>query len=281
MPKLCQLTFETRPFHSYVRLYLESLAQKLRSSRDLAVAEPTKHRNDIYGDIEKRETSTPAVPAATVALLRDRNGVAEVLMLRKNSKIAFGGLWVFPGGRIDDNDFDAPDDLQQAARNAAVRETIEEASIRLEGDAFHWFAHWTPPASTPVRFGTWFFIARAPNASDEVQVDGGEIKEHAWITPTEALQRHSREEIDLAPPTWVTLYHLSNYSSSGEAINHFRRLTPRYYETHLAKNRAGTRIAMWEGDAGYKEYDADKEGDTHRLVMEPNGFRFLHSAVSY
>ncbi len=245
------------------------------------MTEPSKHRNDIYGDIEKRETSTPAVPAATVALLRDREGVAEVLMLKKNSKIAFGGLWVFPGGRIDDEDFDAPDDLEQAARNAAVRETIEEANMTLEGNAFHWFAHWTPPASTPVRFATWFFLARAPSASDDVKVDGGEIKEHAWITPGEALRRHAREEIDLAPPTWVTLYHLSKYTQSSEAIEHFSQLAPRYYETHLAKNSTGTRIAMWDGDAGYEDYDADAEGATHRLVMNPSGFKFLHSAAQY
>ena len=243
--------------------------------------ETSKHRNDIYGDIDKRETSTPAVPAATVSLLRDRNGVAEVLMLKKNSKIAFGGLWVFPGGRIDDDDFDSPDDLEQAARNAAVRETIEEANMRLEGDAFHWFAHWTPPASTPVRFATWFFLALAPSASDDVRVDGGEIKEHTWITPLEALQRHAREEIDLAPPTWVTLYHLSKYTQSNTAIEHFSQLAPRYYETHLAKSDSGSRIAMWEGDAGYVDYNADAAGATHRLVMDPKGFKFLHSAVQY
>ena len=245
------------------------------------MTEPSKHRNDIYGDIEKRETSTPAVPAATVALLRDCNGVTEVLMLKKNSKIAFGGLWVFPGGRIDDDDYEAPDDLEQAARNAAVRETMEEANMTLEGEAFHWFAHWTPPASTPVRFATWFFLARAPSASDEVRVDGGEIKEHTWITPADALQRHAREEIDLAPPTWVTLYHLSKYSPSAEAIEHFSQLAPRYYETHLAKSSTGTRIAMWKGDAGYEDYDADAEGATHRLVMEPSGFKFLHSSAQY
>ena len=202
-------------------------------------------------------------------------------MLKKNSKIAFGGLWVFPGGRIDDDDYEAPDDLEQAARNAAVRETMEEANMTLEGEAFHWFAHWTPPASTPVRFATWFFLARAPSASDEVRVDGGEIKEHTWITPADALQRHAREEIDLAPPTWVTLYHLSKYSPSAEAIEHFSQLAPRYYETHLAKSSTGTRIAMWKGDAGYEDYDADAEGATHRLVMEPSGFKFLHSSAQY
>ena len=41
------------------------------------------------------------IPAATVVLLRDGADGIETLMLRKNSKIAFAGMWVFPGGRID------------------------------------------------------------------------------------------------------------------------------------------------------------------------------------
>ena len=240
-----------------------------------------KHRNDIYGDIEKRETENPAVPAATVALLRDTDESTEVLMLRKNSKIAFGGLWVFPGGRIDDEDYEQPDDLETAARNAAVREAAEEANIALDSDAFHWFAHWTPPASTPVRFATWFFIAKAPKSSEVVQVDGGEIKEHAWISPAEALVKHASEEIDLAPPTWVTLYHLSKFKSTDAATSYFENATPRYYETHLAKMNDGTRVAMWAGDSGYEDYAAERQDKTHRLVMHPGGFSFLHSALSY
>ena len=39
--------------------------------------------------------------AATVVLLRDGAGGLETLLLRRNSRIAFGGMWVFPGGRVD------------------------------------------------------------------------------------------------------------------------------------------------------------------------------------
>ena len=93
----------------------------------------TRHRNDIYGDIENdRENEAenpPAIPAATVLLLREHSGEPEVLMLHKNSKIAFGGLWVFPGGKIDDIDYPDDRDANAAARNAAARETTEEAGI--------------------------------------------------------------------------------------------------------------------------------------------------------
>ena len=64
-----------------------------------------QHRNDMYGNIESRSEDDPNVsaliPAATVVLLREGDCGVEVLMLRKNSKITFGGMWVFPGGKID------------------------------------------------------------------------------------------------------------------------------------------------------------------------------------
>ena len=242
---------------------------------------PSKHRNDIYGDIDQRETTHEAIPAATVVLLRDKNLSTELLMLRKNSRIAFGGMWVFPGGRIDDEDYDASRDLEVAARQAAVRESNEEANISLSSDEFHWFAHWTPPASTPVRYATWFFLANVPEGLEQVKVDGGEITDHAWISPRVAMERHAKEEIDLAPPTWVTLYHLSKFNSAKDIIDHFADRQPRYYETHLGKQADGTRVAMWSGDSGYEEYLADSNGDTHRLVMKPGGFEFLHSALTY
>ena len=44
--------------------------------------------------------SQEAVLAATVILLRDGESGLETLMLRRDSKIAFGGMSVFPGGRL-------------------------------------------------------------------------------------------------------------------------------------------------------------------------------------
>ncbi len=237
-----------------------------------------KHRNDIYGDdIANRNADNPAIPAATVVLLRDDPAGAgvEVLMLHKASQIAFGGMWVFPGGRIDAEDHPADGDVNAAARNAAVRETQEEAGLTLAADGFVWFAHWTPPPSTPKRFATWFFAARAND--DVVSIDGGEIQNHQWLHPALALQRHAANEIDLAPPTWVTLHHLSLYPNVDAALAAFAGAPPRYYETHVAKRSDGVRVAMWKGDSGYDGHDADSDGARHRLVMTPGGFVFENS----
>ena len=109
----------------------------------------SRHGNDIYaGNIEAPADASPAIPAATVILLRDVP-TPEVLMVHKTSKIAFGGMWVFPGGRIDPEDHAEHGDPDTAARNAAARETLEEAGIRSRPEDFVWFSHWTPPASTP------------------------------------------------------------------------------------------------------------------------------------
>lgn len=235
----------------------------------------SKHKNDIYGSVDDATSSaeqSAAIAAATVALLRDSEVGPQVLMLRKNSKIAFGGMWVFPGGRIDADDFPPDGDKEVAARNAATREAQEEAGIDVDPLELIWFAHWMPPPSSLVRFATWFFAARASDQA--VNIDDGEIKAHQWIRPTDALAKHARGEIDLAPPTWVTLHHFARYESVAAALRHCADRKARFYETRLAKREDGVRVALWQGDAGYDSCDANRAGPRHRLVMAKDGFAF-------
>src|SRR5262245_55000958 len=121
--------------------------------------------------------------AATVILLRDGAAGLETLLLRRNSQIAFGGMWVFPGGRIDDADRAglAPDDALGAARRAAVREAHEEAGLIVPERLLIPLSHWTPPPQAPKRFLTWFFLA--PADAGPVTIDEGEIHDHAWVRP--------------------------------------------------------------------------------------------------
>ena len=245
-----------------------------------------QHKNDTYGNIDARSEDDagvqPAIPAATVILLRDLPTAAgcEVLMLKKNSKITFGGMWVFPGGKIDQADYAGTDDLALAARNAAAREAHEEASIQVQPEEFVHLAHWTPPPGPQKRFATWFFVS-SPENVDDIVIDDGEIKDHAWVQPGQALQQHRAGEIDLAPPTWVTLHHLSLYSPAQRAVDHFRQQIAKVYSTHVAKRADGVRVAMWSGDAGYDAWDADVPGERHRLVMAADGFHFENTVETY
>lgn len=237
------------------------------------------HYSDIYGDLSVPKDEKPVIPAATVVLLRDIDNAMEVLMLKKITRIDFGGMWVFPGGRIDPSDYPEDKNLERAARNAAQREAREEAGISPDTDQLIWFAHWTPPASAPARFGTWFFVAAAP-IGDNVRIDDSEIKEHQWMSPQRALEKHCTGEVDLAPPTWITLYYLSQHTSTKKVFDYLKSQGPMIYETHVAVRGDGVRVAMWNGDAGYEHWNADAEGERHRLIMKKGAFQFEHTAES-
>ena len=229
-------------------------------------------------DHEERGTSE-LIPAATVVIMRDSESGIELLMLRKNSKVAFGGMWVFPGGKIDETDkvIDSDGALNElaTATNAAVRETFEEAAISVSQENLFWFSHWVPPAITPKRFSTYFFATKLLDG-DEVTIDDSEIIEHNWFHPDEAISLRDAGEIELAPPTWVTLNLLIPFTNAEDALNALDVKDPMFYETHIAQSAKGP-VAMWFGDAGYEKTDPDIAGERHRLTMTRDGYHFEQS----
>jgi 8-oxo-dGTP pyrophosphatase MutT (NUDIX family) len=217
----------------------------------------------------------PAIPAATVVLVRDAASGVEVLMLHRVSKVAFGGMWVFPGGRVDDGDRDPSDDEAAWARRAAAREALEECGLAVDPDDLVPFSHWVPPDVTPRRYSTHFFLARASDG--EVVVDGGEIHEHEWLAAREVLERRDRGEVDLAPPTWITLHDLAVHDTVEDALRDAARRDPvPHYETRWVTLDGGA-VAMWEGDAGYDTSDPHLAGGRHRLWMLEDGWRLERS----
>ena len=175
----------------------------------------------MWSKAAKETGEEPALPAATVIVLRDGADGPETLMLRKNSKIAFGGMWVFPGGKVDAEDWDGADDDVAAAANAAVREAAEEARLRVELHEMVVFAHWIPPAIAPKRYATWFFAA--PVDDDDVIIDDGEIVDMEWTTPAAAIVKHHAGEIEMVPPTWVTLDLLTGHDTVASLLTFLDR----------------------------------------------------------
>ncbi len=208
--------------------------------------------------------------AATVVLVRDGVGGVECLMLRKTSGQVFGGLWVFPGGRVEEGDGTG----LHGARRAAVREAEEETGLVIAAADLVPIAHWTPPLEAPRRYATWFFLAPLPPGAAEVVVDGGEIGDHVWTGAATALARHRAREIDLLPPTWVTLDRLA--SGAGDVagvVAAAREAEIEYFATRMA--RAGsTLVTLWVPDAAYETGDLGGPGPRHRLVMDPDGWTY-------
>lgn len=209
------------------------------------------------------------IPSATVILLRDTPSGLKVLLLRRNSDIAYGGSWVFPGGRIDENEFAAAaNDSLKAAKLAAVRETQEEAGITIKEPDLVYFSHWTTPVIRPKRFSTWFFLA--PVIEKAVQIDGGEIHEFEWHTPASALDAQRESKIELPPPTFVTLAQLKPFVTVSQALAHFSRQPPLQIQPQVVKSDEGF-VYLYNDDAGYADKNPDIPGPRHRLLQPTSG----------
>jgi 8-oxo-dGTP pyrophosphatase MutT (NUDIX family) len=241
--------------------------------------------------------AVPAVPAATAVLVRDGERGLEALMVRRDSSLAFaGGMWVFPGGRVDAGDHPADhsgagreNPELAAARRAAAREVAEESGLVVQPESLVAFSHWTPPPITPKRYSTWFFIAPAPEG--QVTVDGIEIREHRWMRPSDAIERRESGEIELAPPTWITLWQLSRFADVRAALAQSRLAEPEAFCTRISPVEGGA-VALYHGDVAYEDAgewaaaprDAahlgsavNRPGPRHRLWMLPNGWRYERS----
>jgi 8-oxo-dGTP pyrophosphatase MutT (NUDIX family) len=159
--------------------------------------------------------ATPPRQAATVILLRGGEQTLEVLLVKRTEKARFmGGVWVFPGGAVDDDDGD------RAHRAAAVRELSEEAAIDIaDPETLVEFSRWITPAEVAIRFDTRFFLAELPEGQ-EPQIDGEECVDEGWFTPQGALDAYERKEIELVFPTIKHLEQLGAFASVTELLSY-------------------------------------------------------------
>jgi 8-oxo-dGTP pyrophosphatase MutT (NUDIX family) len=197
----------------------------------------------------------PAKPAATVMLLRHEAEALEVFMLRRTTAAAFaGGMYVFPGGRVDPADGEG----DEAYVVAAIRECFEECGVLLAADAqggtvvdghpvlehrhgvhdgsvdmralatdhglalatdrLVWVSHWiTPKGETARRFDTRFFVAACP-PGQRSHHDDSETVASMWVRPADALAAFERGELQLMPPTVANLEFLRAHHTVDDAL---------------------------------------------------------------
>lgn len=209
-------------------------------------------------------------PAATVLIVKEHpeDGI-QVLLLKRNSQLAFApNFWVFPGGRIDpaDGPF-ALDQLEYTAKIAAVREAREETNLRLNPEQLQHFCHWTTPSGGKKRFGTWFFHTEIQNGAGNVLIDQQEIVDSCWLHPKKALSLLAKKEIDLLPPTLITLNRIRNAFSYQEVQSEFKR-TGVVRAAPVTRLHNGKFYCLYRGDSGYEKGDIGHDQRQHRLVID-------------
>ena len=193
----------------------------------------------------------PAVPAASVILLRD--APLEVLMIRRHQSSTFvPSAWVFPGGVAEDIDRELAREVADGSKLAAMqvtaaRELFEETGVWLGGslegaeqkrrrllagsltfrnllsgasldlNRLVWTSRWITPVGVPKRFDTYFFLAlssRDVTASVEEQ----EAVDLVWISPAEAISRHHEGEMQMVFPTLKNLEAITGFDTAAALI---------------------------------------------------------------
>jgi 8-oxo-dGTP pyrophosphatase MutT (NUDIX family) len=228
------------------------------------------------------DESVPAKPAATVMLLRDAEAGIEVFMLRRTRAAAFaGGMYVFPGGKVDLADGEG--DVGYVM--AAIRECYEEAGVLLAADesgemvtdghpalghrrsvydgtidlptlcARHqlrpaidnlvWVSRWiTPIGESSRRFDTRFFIAVAPPGQTS-RHDDNETIASSWVHPSDGLRREAQGELRMMPPTIKSLEFLAEHADSASAFAAARRIgRPTAIQPKLRRDGAGRIVGV-------------------------------------
>jgi len=171
----------------------------------------------------------------------------HVLIGRRRPGAFVGGMIVYPGGAVDEDDWrlgpercsgvTAPGlsgDEAAGYLHAAIRESREEVGLwsgmpgAVTGAAFVAVGHWITPEDSPRRYDTRFFLSRHPGGRAAVADD--ELVDVWWERPVETLARLETGELSAITPTISFLTALSHYRHVDDAFAGTERGILREYE---------------------------------------------------
>jgi 8-oxo-dGTP pyrophosphatase MutT (NUDIX family) len=166
----------------------------------------------------------------------------EVCLAQRNPGAKFmPGVWVFPGGAVDEADGEGED----GHRACAARELQEEVGIEVDPAELVAYSRWITPRMVPIRFDTRFYLALAPPHSPP-EPDGSETVDAGWFEPKGALDRHyaDREEFKLVFPTIKHLESLVPFANATEALEAARRREVKAVEPEVVGEGDDQRIVL-------------------------------------
>jgi 8-oxo-dGTP pyrophosphatase MutT (NUDIX family) len=132
---------------------------------------------------------------------------------------------------------------------------VSGLGVRLAGDQLTLCARWITPESLSRRYDARFFLAQAPPDA-EVSAESGELVEHVWVAPGEALERYFDYDFRMLFPTARTLGWLEQGESVAEWRTRFLTIEVTPILPRL-RRVDGVVTPLMPGEAGYD----DKPGD--------------------
>lgn len=218
-------------------------------------------------------------PAATLVAVRQAPDDIEVLMLERPARGFFGGLWVFPGGGVEEIDDSAlareVSEFSSEAddhgwRVAALRETIEEvglaitrpglarpihavgeavfsrlaeAGARLDTTRLRLLSQWVTPADAPTRFDARFYLT-VVEGDPTLAPQPEEVMAVEWITPTCALGRFDNGEWAMVTPTLHHLRWLAGFQATEEVWEAAARASGQRIEPTIERDGSEVRVRL-------------------------------------
>lgn len=151
----------------------------------------------------------------------------------------------------------------------SFHEALRDASLALDLDQLHYFSRWVTHAGSPRRYDTRFFIGRMPQGQI-AKHDGGELVDHRWVKPAEALKLNSQGKLNLMFPTQKTLEKLTEFGEVKEALSYTLRVVPVTPMTPRLTVGAGGKKLLLPGDFAYAEagkLDPEQLGTASRDIQ--------------
>ena len=192
----------------------------------------------------------------------ERGGLAWLVAAIRECFEEAGVLLARPVDSPDVIRFDEPD---VAARFNEARHQVHDGSLSLAElcererlmllvDRMHLVDHWITPVGERRRFDTRFFVARAPEAQEPLH-DDSETIASLWVRPADALRMWEAGELQMFPPTVVSLQFLEPHWTADAAMSAAAAVgVPRPVLPKLRVDDDGKVAGILRpGDAGYDE----------------------------
>lgn len=215
---------------------------------------------DHAAELEPYCDTTDTVASARMGMAS--GGLAWLVAAVRECFEEAGVLLARPAGSGDLISFD---DADVASRFNEARRLVHDGSrsmielcqaedLVISVDDVVLVDHWVTPIGEPRRFDTRFFVALAPPEQTPLH-DDVETITSLWVRPDDALQMWQAGELQMLPPTVVSLRFLAAHATTADVMAASRAVgVPPVIEPRLVLNEAGQMTGVLNpGDLGFDD----------------------------